>query len=69
MLVSVRRQSTHQRDELQLICLQETEQSEAEQICEAHGQKLWMYAPKRSYQPFSYWICSKPQSNEVSYLI
>ncbi|XP_057375437.1 uncharacterized protein LOC130696367 [Daphnia carinata] len=37
----------------------EVERFEAEKICQAHGQTLWTYAPKTSYQPdYVFWICS-----------
>ncbi|XP_032786543.2 uncharacterized protein LOC116924073 [Daphnia magna] len=37
----------------------EVERSEAEKICQAHGQTLWTYAPKTSYQSdYVFWICS-----------
>ena len=46
-------------DSLILICLKETDRSEAEKVCQAHGQTLWTYAPRTLYQPFGFWICAK----------
>ncbi|XP_046639291.1 uncharacterized protein LOC124320450 [Daphnia pulicaria] len=37
----------------------ETDRSEAEKICQAHGQTLWTYAPRASYQSYGFWICAK----------
>ncbi|XP_046451819.1 uncharacterized protein LOC124199881 [Daphnia pulex] len=40
----------------------ETDRFEAEKICQAHGQTLWTYAPRTSYQSYGFWICAKTRN-------